>query len=190
MYQVLEPVPLTLYNNGLSLYAGPFRPYSDHSTQQLIGDLTDGYFPSELQHRYPDGVPLKINDQRDVLFKQKAALGGFPGSGHHLGGDKGPSRLLPAGSQLRTSPKPRALRETSELVGQRQMSLDQFLAKLPQSVVKGGRVLDIRAGIKDTLGQVKEKACGPIRTNISMQHTFKGFNPPMLLMNHVPVVHP
>ena len=147
-------MPLTLYNNGLSLFAGPFRPYSDPTTHQVIKDLTDGYFPSELQGSYPDGVPLQISDQREVHFKQRPVLGDFPGSGHQLGGDKGPSRLLPAGSQLRTSPKPRALRETSQLVGQRQVSLDQFLARLPQSVVKGGRVLDIRAGIRDTLTQV------------------------------------
>jgi hypothetical protein len=147
-------VPLTLYNNGLSMFAGPFRPYSDPSSQQLIKDLTDGYFPSELQHHYPHGVPLLISDQRDTIFRQRTVLGHFPGSGNQLGGDKGPSRLLPAGSELRTSPKPRGLRETSQLVGQRQLSLDQFLAKLPQSVVKGGRVLDIRAGIRETLGQV------------------------------------
>lgn len=150
--KVLDHVPITLYNNGLSLFAGPFRPYSDPSTQQVIRDLTDGYFPSELQHRYPEGVPLHINDQREVLFKQKLIYGEFPGSGHLLGGDNGPSRLLPTGSVLRGSPpKSQALKETSELIGQRQLSLDQFLGKLPQSVVRSGRVLDIRAGVRDTL---------------------------------------
>lgn len=160
---MLDAVPITLYNNGLSLFSGPFRPYTDPSTQQVIRDLTDGYFPSELQHQYPDGVPLEITDQRDVTLKQKLLLGGFPGSGNQLGGDKGPSRLLPAGSQLQSSPKPRALkgtpelRETSKLMGQKPLSLDQFLAKLPQSVVKSGRVLEIRAGIGNMLGQVNVK---------------------------------
>ena len=149
--QVLEPVPITLYNNGLSLFAGPFRPFSDPSTQQVIKDLTDGYFPSELQQRYPEGVPLEVNDQRDVLYNIKNQVSSeFPGSGHLLGGDKGPSRLLPSGS-LRASPQPRELRETSELLGQRQLSLDQFLNKLPQSVVRSGRVLNIRSDIRDTL---------------------------------------
>ena len=149
--QELDPVPITLYNNGLALYTGPFRPYSDPSTQQVVQDLTDGYFPSELQCRYPEGVPLDINDQRDVVFRQKPAPGGFPGSGHMLGGDKGPSRLLPAASELRKFPQPRGLRETTELMGQKPLSMDQFLSKLPQSVVKSGRVLDIRAGVRDTL---------------------------------------
>lgn len=149
--KVLKPVPITLYNNGLSLFAGPFRPFSDPSTQQVIKDLTDGYFPSELQQRYPEGVPLEINDQRDVLYNMKNRVTSeFPGSGHLLGGDKGPSRLLPSGS-LRASSQPRALRETSELLGQRQLSLDQFLNKLPQSVVRSGRVLNIRSDIRDSL---------------------------------------
>ena len=154
LLQVLDPVPLTLYNNGLTLFAGPFRPYSDPSTQQVIQDLADGYFPSELQHRHPGGVPLMVHDHRDVIFKQKQ-LSDFPGSGHLLGGDKGPSRLLPAGSELRSSPKPRGLRETSTLIGHKPLSMEQFLSKLPQSVIKSGRVLDIRGEIRDTLVQVK-----------------------------------
>lgn len=149
--QVLDSVPLTLYNNGLSLFAGPFRPYSDPSTQQVIRDLTDGYFPSELQSRYPEGVPLAVNDQRDVFFHQKSLSSHFPGSGHLLGGEKGPSRLMPSGAKLRATPAcPSGLKEVSELPGEK-LSMEQFLSKLPQSVVRGGRVLEIRTGIRDVL---------------------------------------
>ncbi|NXT24004.1 UBX11 protein, partial [Syrrhaptes paradoxus] len=51
-----EPLPLTLYQNGIVMCDGPFRPYEDPSTQQCLQDIMDGYFPSELQTRYPDGV--------------------------------------------------------------------------------------------------------------------------------------
>ncbi|NXN42780.1 UBX11 protein, partial [Rhinoptilus africanus] len=51
-----EPLPLTLYQNGIVMFNGPFRPYEDPSTQQCLQDIMDGYFPSELQMRYPDGV--------------------------------------------------------------------------------------------------------------------------------------
>lgn len=145
---MLDSVPLTLYHNGLALYQGPFRPYSDLSTRQVIQDLTDGYFPSELQSRYPEGVPLMITDQRDVWFRQRETLEHFPGSGNLLGGDRGPSRLLPAGSEFRSPPQ--GMKETSEVHGKK-LSTEQFLSKLPQSVVRGGRVLEIRAGIRDTL---------------------------------------
>ena len=61
--QPLDPIPLTLYKNGLAMYSGPFRPYSDLLTQQFITDLQDGYFPSELKDRYPEGIPFKVSQQ-------------------------------------------------------------------------------------------------------------------------------
>ncbi|NXI55324.1 UBX11 protein, partial [Chloroceryle aenea] len=51
-----EPLPLTLYQNGIIMADGAFRPYEDPSTQQCLQDIADGYFPSELQLRYPDGI--------------------------------------------------------------------------------------------------------------------------------------
>ncbi|NWH73249.1 UBX11 protein, partial [Piaya cayana] len=51
-----EPVPLTLYQNGIVMFNGPFRPYEHPSTQQCLRDIVDGYFPSELQTHYPDGI--------------------------------------------------------------------------------------------------------------------------------------
>lgn len=29
-------------------------------TQQFVRDLLDGFFPSELQKRFPDGVPFNV----------------------------------------------------------------------------------------------------------------------------------
>uniref|UniRef100_A0A8D0F3B4 UBX domain-containing protein 11 n=1 Tax=Strix occidentalis caurina TaxID=311401 RepID=A0A8D0F3B4_STROC len=46
---------------------GPFRPYEEPSVQQCLQDIVDGYFPSELQLRYPDGVPLQVSSQRSSL---------------------------------------------------------------------------------------------------------------------------
>ncbi|NWS80506.1 UBX11 protein, partial [Toxostoma redivivum] len=51
-----EPLPLTLYRNGIVVGHGAFRPYQHPGTQQCLQDIMDGYFPSELQPRYPDGV--------------------------------------------------------------------------------------------------------------------------------------
>ena len=28
--------------------------------QQYVRDVMDGYFPSELQKRYPDGIPIQV----------------------------------------------------------------------------------------------------------------------------------
>ncbi|NXG56893.1 UBX11 protein, partial [Hemiprocne comata] len=51
-----EPLSLTLYQNGIITFNGAFRPYEDPSTQQCLQDIMDGYFPSELQNHYPDGI--------------------------------------------------------------------------------------------------------------------------------------
>lgn len=81
-----EPIQLRLYSNGIVLCDGPFRSYQEQSTQvsvlklhvefgkfvwliihiiflmvqQCMQDLMDGYFPSELQQRFPAGVPFKV----------------------------------------------------------------------------------------------------------------------------------
>ncbi|NXP76683.1 UBX11 protein, partial [Ramphastos sulfuratus] len=51
-----EALPLTLYQNGMVMRDQPFRPYQDPATQQCLQDIIDGYFPSELQLHYPDGI--------------------------------------------------------------------------------------------------------------------------------------
>uniref|UniRef100_A0A3Q2DEA6 UBX domain-containing protein 11 n=1 Tax=Cyprinodon variegatus TaxID=28743 RepID=A0A3Q2DEA6_CYPVA len=52
------------------MFDGPFRSYQDQSTQRCMEDLMDGYFPSELQQRFPDGVPLEVCLKRLFLFGQ------------------------------------------------------------------------------------------------------------------------
>ncbi|XP_063033456.1 UBX domain-containing protein 11 isoform X1 [Melospiza melodia melodia] len=81
-----EPLPLTLYRDGITVgQHGAFRPYQHPSTQQCLQDILDGYFPSELQPRYPDGVPLQVTDRRDVVFQKPDLAGSFPGLGHVVG---------------------------------------------------------------------------------------------------------
>lgn len=50
------------------MFDGPFRDYAEATTKQLIQDLVDGFFPSELEARYPDGVPFTVHDLRDRLY--------------------------------------------------------------------------------------------------------------------------
>lgn len=59
---------LTLYSNGIVMFSGPFRPFDDHMTQDLVKDILDGYFPSELQGRFPEGVPFKVTSNFDLLY--------------------------------------------------------------------------------------------------------------------------
>ncbi|KAF8561957.1 hypothetical protein P879_01660 [Paragonimus westermani] len=62
------PIPLVLYADGICLYNGPFRSFKEQTTMQFIQDILDGFFPSELQSKFPDGVPFKLTDRRSERF--------------------------------------------------------------------------------------------------------------------------
>jgi hypothetical protein len=62
LLQPADAIPLTLYKNGIVMFQGPFRSFSDPSTRQCVQDLVDGYYPAELQSRYPEGVPFQLTD--------------------------------------------------------------------------------------------------------------------------------
>ena len=49
----------------------------------------DGYFPSELQTRYPDGVAFSLTDKRDTFFKQETNSV-FKSKGYRLGSGRLP----------------------------------------------------------------------------------------------------
>ncbi|CAF0951823.1 unnamed protein product [Didymodactylos carnosus] len=141
----VDPVDLTLYANGIFLFNGPFRSFNDLLTKQFIKDLTDGYFPSELQTRYPDGVPFRVNDRREIYYKDKQQRA-FQGEGHVLDDgrivpsiEKPPEMILPNGAKVETQDN------------RPKVSVERFLNRLPQSVIKNGNVIDIRNDIKEQI---------------------------------------
>lgn len=83
-FQTSESINLTLYSNGLLLYNGPFRSFDDSQTQKFCLDIMDGYFPSELQSRHPDGVAFNLTDRRDTLYDDKSNSV-FKSKGYRLG---------------------------------------------------------------------------------------------------------
>ncbi|KAL2084769.1 hypothetical protein ACEWY4_020287 [Coilia grayii] len=98
------PIPLQLYSNGIVMFSGPFRSYDDPSTQRCMQDLMDGYFPSELQERYPDGVPFQLQDKREEEYRVQRAREDFPGKGKALSTEqflrKLPKAVIKAGKVI------------------------------------------------------------------------------------------
>ncbi|XP_039974405.1 UBX domain-containing protein 11 [Xiphias gladius] len=127
-----DPIQLRLYSNGIVMFDGPFRSYREHSTQQCMQDLMEGYFPSELQERFPDGVPFEVHDRRDEEFVFR--LNKFPGDGRAVCGEKYESSNV-----------------ASAQIPGKKLTTDQFLNRLPRLVVKAGRVIDIRESLRTTL---------------------------------------
>ncbi|XP_060756611.1 UBX domain-containing protein 11 [Neoarius graeffei] len=130
-------VDLQLYRNGMVMVHGPFRAYTEPQTQRFLQDLMDGFFPSELQDRFPHGVLFQVDDRRGEEFREE-----FPGKGHTVGGSEQEVmryREEASESQLRLNPS------------HRKLSMQQFLNKLPECVVKGGNVIGIRSSLKHHL---------------------------------------
>uniref|UniRef100_A0A673KT62 UBX domain-containing protein 11 n=1 Tax=Sinocyclocheilus rhinocerous TaxID=307959 RepID=A0A673KT62_9TELE len=99
---------------------GPFRSYQDPSTQECMQDLMDGFFPSELQDRFPNGVPFQVRTS-DTRFE------------HDFGMIHSYCITLNCQSVWHLGKK---------------LSMEQFLQKLPVTVVKEGKVISIRDSIK------------------------------------------
>lgn len=99
---------------------------------------------------------VQVTDKREVHFEDKRSEV-FTGAGQTLGGETKPSRLVPSNLQdtntnpIQTSEPVNNKRETTNEVPGIQMSMEQFLQKLPRSVVKSGKVIDIRSSVGDTL---------------------------------------
>ncbi|KAK3866107.1 hypothetical protein Pcinc_028337 [Petrolisthes cinctipes] len=70
--EVGESLQLTLYKNGIVVDEGAFRSFEVLQTRQFLQDILDGFFPSELQDIYPEGVPIKVRDKRQVIFLPKS----------------------------------------------------------------------------------------------------------------------
>ena len=60
LFQIPDSIPLILYANGIVMFAGPFRSFDEPITRRCLSDIMDGFFPSELQGRFPDGVPFQV----------------------------------------------------------------------------------------------------------------------------------
>ncbi|CAJ1061544.1 UBX domain-containing protein 11 [Xyrichtys novacula] len=129
-----DSIQLRFYSNGIVMFDGPFRSYQEQSTQQFIQDLMDGYFPTELQDRFPEGVPFQVHDRRDEEFVSRAEWSKFPGEGQAVLGTKDESSNVVSFN----SPGKR-------------LGMDQILKKLPRVVVKAGRVIDVRDSLRTVL---------------------------------------
>ncbi|KAJ9581305.1 hypothetical protein L9F63_023520 [Diploptera punctata] len=84
-FKTPDSIPLVLYADGLTLFSGPFRAYTTRSTQQFLQDILDGFFPSELQHDYPDGVCFQVIDKHEISYKSGRKWKPFVGKGYKLG---------------------------------------------------------------------------------------------------------
>ena len=118
--EMFDCVPVAFYRDGILIRRGPFREKGSDSYDSFVRDVMDGYFPSEFQGEFPDGVMFKLVDRHEVDYEADAAAaaageGGAAGAGAAMG-------------------------------------KDQFLRRLPKTVVRGGEIVSVRDDIEAMLG--------------------------------------
>lgn len=143
-----DPIPLTLYCNGILMFAGPFRPLTDPLTRQFVQDLEDGYFPSELQARFPKGMPIKLKDLREKKYVDKR--GSFPGKGTAL--SEGAKELAAIRGLLPGDGDSTQDVATDTNADPAPQSVERFLNKLPANVIRDGKIIDIRSSVNAMIG--------------------------------------
>ncbi|KAJ9527692.1 hypothetical protein QJQ45_025966 [Haematococcus lacustris] len=126
-----EAVRLVVFRDGLQLHRGPCRPWQHVGTAAILADLLDGYFPGPLKQEYPDGVPIKVVDRSTESYQEA-----YP-----------PKQPQSGGSGARGGQGGVHSWQDLEEAQGRPLSRDKFLAKLPQTVIKNGKVMDIRGGV-------------------------------------------
>lgn len=122
-----ETIPLAVYKDGIMLWRGPFRSFNEDSGKTFLLDVLDGYFPSEFKEKYPDGIVFDFKNLSDKLYKK--------GTSEDAGEANSYTAFGGVGNQLQ-SPN---------------MKTEEFLNRLPEKVICGGQVIEIRKGIADRL---------------------------------------
>eukprot|EP00727_Mastigamoeba_balamuthi_P009281 m51a1_g4976 hypothetical protein (450) ;mRNA; f:25145-26556 len=119
--RVPDPLPLAVYRDGIFLQGGPFRSFAQASARQLVADIADGYFPDELQRRFPRGVPIRFTDRTAETYAP-----GTPAALVHATPRGAPQQQQPAGPGA---------------------ALRRFERALATRVVRNGQLVDVREGL-------------------------------------------
>lgn len=144
-FETLPEVCIAFYKDGLLVRNGPARPYAMKESRLLVRDLMDGYFPFEFKADFPEGVQLVIKDKLSESCVQ-VRQSSFDGVGYRL--DSGRVVQPSAQKDPDTSADLAGLRALrARHGGVAPQHLQQFLQKLPQSVIVGGEVVSVRGGI-------------------------------------------
>lgn len=113
-FRKAEPLPVAFFANGIAIKGYNFFSYQSKESLQILGDLIDGYFPYVLKHKYPNGVFMKACDKLTEQYSSE-------GSDEHI-------TSLEANANKDFKPP----------------SKEEFLNRLPKSIIKNGKVVSIR----------------------------------------------
>jgi hypothetical protein len=135
-------VRLWLFSDGLQLHHCPPQPYSSSASQGIISDISDGYYPTALRQHFPEGVIIQLEDCTSQPMAAAAAAA-VAAAGH------GAALLHAASSSSGGGGGPPG-----------PLSQQQFLQKLPATVIKAGRIINVRGDVAGFMaGQQPHSNC-------------------------------
>lgn len=161
-----KAVHMVVYRDALQIHDMPPKPYSDSAVQAVLRDILDGYFPYVLKRDFPDGVPIRLVDRSSEAAPEAASpLGAVPGAAGlpprpagnirsfmDIDATPGASGSAGAGGSI---PVPEPL------------SRERFLGRLPQAVIKNGKVIEIKSEIGKMLdGGLPGGGGGPAKPDV------------------------
>jgi len=114
-----QKLPITFFRDGVKLGEHPFHNYESSVSQHLLRDILGGQFPFVLSKEHPDGVLLQVVDRTNSCHAE-----------WQRGAVKDPLNAEGVSSR----PAARDGREN-------------FLAKLPEKVIREGRICEIRDAV-------------------------------------------
>ncbi|ORC90336.1 uncharacterized protein TM35_000081340 [Trypanosoma theileri] len=127
-----EVVRIVVYQDGICVNGGPFRPFGWPLCDAVINDLAEGYYPYEFKDRYPDGFPIEVIDKTSVRCTPVSS-----GSGNNNNSSGGANRRDNIHSL-----------HQGEKNSHQPLSREEFLTRLPATrITPGGRIVTVRDNI-------------------------------------------
>ncbi|KAG2427986.1 hypothetical protein HXX76_011972 [Chlamydomonas incerta] len=145
-----DPVNLVIYRDGLQIHVLPAKPFNDPASANVIRDIMDGYFPYVLKRDFPDGVPLRVVDRTHESIDSSPSRRQGPSGGAAAAGGGSAAPRAGAGGNVRTWDEIDVACGAGG--GPTPESRDKFLSRLPQAVIKNGKVIEIRSDIGKMMG--------------------------------------
>lgn len=114
-------VTLAIYQDGITFNSTTFRPFTDKSTQRVLQDLVDGYFPQELKFQYPEGVKMRFISSAEKTYEQATMSAAIK----------------------KAKPKDN-IRQLSNLDdADESPSTQSFLERIPKTVIQNGKIVQV-----------------------------------------------
>ena len=151
---LVMPTPKTmyLYADGFRVDDGPFRGFDDDKNVSFVRDVQDGYFPYEMVHTHPDGVPFRLVDRHDEDWE--SGFVAFTGAARLLDSQRfrPPAPVSFANIQTEPSTNP----DDSD-VEDCEVEDDTEVTTLRVKAMNGLKTYVIRLGFDDTVGDLRRR---------------------------------